>query len=278
MVTPVIMVCLAMYQFSQSEVYAFISPVFLTIFRNMSSKMVETNRLKFDDDLYALPFFGATSLTIMLITVKVGAFTSFLIGYLTQTFIKIGTRAFLEPYRIEIKNRIMKIKQKFKMGGGDDPSLGLGFKDRVYIEQINDIGRNSMSFIAAWLFPSLIVFNYFFYEELKISIPKDFLKYFIVFTFMQAFAEIGYDVFLNNAIECRTGRLLSEKLMDLRKIYECRDTRWCLSDRSPHSGRFLLKSTENILRIGFSPQYYFVMTLSTIGMIFQVYAVDFWVL
>ncbi|CAG9328147.1 unnamed protein product [Blepharisma stoltei] len=275
---PVLILCLAIYQFSQSSVYGSLSTLFIAVFRFMSSKIVEKSRIKFDDDVYALPFFGATSLTIMLITVKVGAFTSFLTGYLTQIFIKIGTRAFLEPYRIEIKNKVMKIKQRFKLGGGDDPSFGLGFKDRVYIEQINDLAINSMGFISAWIFPCSIVFNYIFYQELKISIPKDFLKYFIVFTFMQAFAEIGYDVFLNNAIECRTGRLLSEKLMDLKGIYEGRRCRWVLSDRTPHSGRTLLKSTENLLRFGFSPQYYFVMTLSTIGMVFQIYAVDFWVL
>lgn len=73
-------------------------------------------------------------MTVMLVTVKVGAFTAFLVGYLTQVFIKIGKRSFLEPYRIEIKNKIAKIKSKLNLPAGTDPAEGLSFKDRVYIE------------------------------------------------------------------------------------------------------------------------------------------------
>jgi len=89
-----------------------------------------------------------------------------------------------------------------------------------------------MEFTAAWLFPSLIIFNFFFFEELKLVIPRDFLQYFIIFSLIQAAAEVWYDVFLNNAIECRTGRLISEKVADLKRVFDNRKARWSLSDKT----------------------------------------------
>ena len=66
--------------------------------------------------------------------------------------------------------------------------------------------------------------------------------------------------------------------MDLKKIYLGRKTRWCLSDKTPHGGLELLPSTENLLRMGFSPQYFFLMTILSLGIIFLVYAVDLWII
>ena len=118
------------------------------------------------------------------------------------------------------------------------------------------------------------MFNYIFYSELELQIAKDFLKYFIVFCFLQAFADIAYDIFLNNAIECRTGRLLSEKITELKKIYENRKSLWALSDKSFYSAKDLCGSLDCLLRLGFSVQYFFLMTLTTLGIVLQIFAVE----
>lgn len=275
---PVLMFTLMIYQFAKSEQYLSLQTLYIFLFKLANTRIVEMNRVLFNDELYVLTFYGAMSLIVMLVTIKVGAFTAFLTGYLTNIFIKIAKRTFLEPYRIEIKNKILKWKQKFKLGGSSDPASALGFKDRIYVEQINDLGANSVESIAAWLFPMLIVFNYFFYSELQLEIAKDFLKYFIVFCFLQAFADIAYDIFLNNAIECRTGRLLSEKIIELKSIYENRKCLWALSDKSPHSGKDLVDSLVNLLRLGFSTQYFFLMTTGILGIVLQIYAVELWVI
>ena len=274
---PVLIFSISIYQFAKSQVYYSLQTLFIFLFKITNTRIVEMNRQIFDDELYVLPFYGAMSLSVMIVTIKVGAFTTFLTGYLTNIFIKIAKRAFLEPYRLEIKNKILKYKQKFKLGGSSEIATSLSFKDRIYIEQVSDLGANSLESIVAWLFPTLIVFNYVLYSELQLAIAKDFLEYFIVFCFLQAFSDIGYDIFLNNALECRTGRLLSEKITDLRKIYDSRKCLWTLCDRTAHSGKELVTSLDNLLKLGFSTQYFFLMTLITLGIVFQTYAVELWV-
>ena len=274
---PVLIFSLTIYQFAKSDIYVYLQTLFIVLFKLTNTRIVEMNRGLFDDELYVLAFYGAMTLAVMLVTIKVGAFTTFLTGYLTNILIKIAKRTFLEPYRIEIKNQILKFKQRFKLGGGDgDDTSGLGFKDRVYIEQVSDLGANSVESIAAWLFPTLIVFNYVLYSELQLAIAKDFLKYFIVFCFLQALADISYDIFLNNAIECRTGRLLSEKITEIKSVFDHRRCLWALSDKSPHSGRNLVSALDNLVRMGFSTQYFFLMTLGILGTVLEIYAVELW--
>ena len=273
---PVTIFCLLIYYFAKSEHYLSLQALYIFIFKLTNTRLVELNRQIFNDELYVLPLYGVMTLTVMLVTMQIGAFTAFLSGYLTNILIRIAKRTFIEPYRIQIKNQILRLKQRFKIQINLDPTLNLSFKDRVYIEQISDLGINSVESIVAWLFPILIVFNYVFYTELQLEIAKDFLKYFIVFCFMQAFADIGYDIFLNNAIECRTGRLLSEKIIELRGIFEGRKSLWSLSDKTPHNGKELVSSLDNLLRIGFSTQYSFIVSMSILGLILQVYAVELW--
>ena len=274
---PVLVFCLATLQFSQSEVFGNYGPYFIIAFKMMNTKLVDTFKMRFGDDLFVLPYFGAMTLTIMMITVEVGEFTKFLQGYLTQIGIKIFKRAFIEPSRLNIKNRITRLKARFGLKTGLDPVEGLSFKDQVYIEQLEDLGRNSMEYIAAWLFPSIIVFQYFFYEVLKIPTSKDFFQYFIILSLIQAFSEILYDIFLNNAIECKTGRLLSEKITDLTKIFKGRKTRWALSDKTVHTGKKLLSRIDTIQRMGFSTQYFFLMSLMTLGVVMQLFGYQIWV-
>ncbi|OMJ83968.1 hypothetical protein SteCoe_13301 [Stentor coeruleus] len=275
---PVLIFCVCSFQFAKSAVFLQYQTLFLVVFKIVNGRLVEAQKVKFKDNLYILPYFGALSLNTTLITVKVGAFTAFLTGYLTNAAIKIFKRAFFEPYRISIANFVLRIKKRFGLGGSADITQGLGFKDRVYIEQINDLGANSMELVASVLFPAMIVFNFIFYEELKLTIAKSFLKYFIVFSTIQAFAEVGYDIFLNNAIECKTGRLLSEKIVELKTIFDERETNWALASALPHSGRRLIPEIDSLLRLGFSSQYFFTMSMAIIGIILQVYSIDLWMI
>jgi hypothetical protein len=274
---PVLVFCLGTQQFAQSEVFGNYGTYFIIVFKMMNTRLVDSFKMKFGDDLFVLPHFGAMTLTIMMITVEVGEFTKFLQGYLTQIGIKIFKRAFIEPSRLNIKNKITRLKARLGLKTGLDPVEGLSFKDQVYIEQLEDLGRNSMEYIAAWLFPSIIVFQYFFYDVLKIPTSKDFFQYFIILSLIQAFAEIFYDIFLNNAIECKTGRLLSEKITALTNIFKARKTRWALSDKTVHTGKKLLTRIDTIQRMGFSTQYFFLMSLMTLGVVMQLFGYQIWV-
>ena len=273
----VLIFCCCSFQFAKSAVFLEYQTLFLIVFKIINSRIVGNLRATLKDNLYILPFFGALSLNTTLITVKVGAFTAFLTGYLTNVAIKIFKRTFVEPYRIQIMNQVLRIKKRFKLTG-NDVVQSLPFKDRVYIEQINDLGANSMELVASVLFPAMIIFNFIFYNELKLTISKSFLKYFVVFSSIQAFAEVGYDVFLNNAIECKTGRLLSEKIVELKEIFDSRETDWALSSALPHSGRSLTPELDNLLRFGFSSQYFLTMTVGILAIILQVYGIDFWMI
>lgn len=268
---------LGTYQFAKSQVFASYQPLFITAFKLTNNLIVSLNRSTLEDDLYVLPFYGGMSLITMLITIKVGAFTGFLTGYLTQIIIKISKRTFVEPYLLSLKDCIQRIKLKYGLKPSSDPADSLAFKDRVYIEQLNSLGQNSVEFIAAWLFPVLIVLNFFFYEPLKITIAKDFLKYFIVFSFIQALAEVAFDVFLNNAIECRTGRLLSSKITDLNRIFRQRKCNWALSDSTTLPGRALLPSSTNLQRVGLGSQHFLTQTVLILGLTAQVYSFELWV-
>lgn len=268
---------IAIYQFSHSDVFKQNSTYFILVFKLVNLKLVDIFKNTMNDELYVLPYFGVMSLTVMIITVEVGEFTKFLQGYLIQVSIKFFKRAFIEPSRLIIKNRLNRFKSRLGLKAGRSEMEGLSFKDQVYVEQVQDLGSNSIEYIAAWLFPTMIVFQYYFYDLLKIPTAKEFFQYFIILSFIQGFAEIFYGIFLNNAIECKSGRLLSERITELSRVFKSRKTRWALSDATVHSGKQLSASQNTIQRLGFSTQHYFLMSFLTLGCMFQIFSYDIWV-
>lgn len=70
-------------------------------------------------------------------------------------------------------------------------------------------------------------------KELQLNFNKDILKQFVIFTIIQAFMEVLYDIFLNNGIECMTGRRVGDLLAECEDVFMFRTKLWCLSDKAP---------------------------------------------
>jgi len=53
---------------------------------------------------------------------------------------------------------------------------------------------------------------------------------------------------------------------------------WCLCDKEPLPKGFLEvpHDTKSLQKMGFSSQYFFLTTLLTLGMMFIIYAIEFW--
>lgn len=115
--------------------------------------------------------------------------------------------------------------------------------------------------------------------DLNIKIAVVFLRYFLVFTLIQATAEIFYSVFLNNGIEARTGRKLSALIEESKDVFAARKTLWCLSDKSPLSSVFFPapKEAKSLQKMGFSAQFFFMNTIIILGMIFPIYSIELWI-
>jgi len=276
-VLSVLLFCVAIHQFAKSEVYSEYQFLFIVVFSWIGDKLSGRISSELDDELYAQPLSGGILLTIMIITLQVDKFSDFIIGYMTQIMIKIVKRSFLEPYKLKIQRQVNKLKALLKIKTPDEAST-LSFADRQYLEQVIDFSGATVESIATWVFPILVAFNYFFYQELKLSIEKSFLVYFMAFSLMQAVSEIFYGVFFNNALECRTGSLISEKLAELRKLYLNRETKWVMHDKTPHKGKQLMESVHNLMRMGFSSQYFFLVALGMIGVVSVMYGVELWVI
>jgi hypothetical protein len=124
-----------------------------------------------------------------------------------------------------------------------------------------------------------MIFQKIFFKHLSFKIAEEFLNFFIVFTFIQAFAEIPYNIFLNNAIECRTGRKVSLLVTECTEIFNYRKTLWCLSDRSEIPSFFseVPDEARSLQKMGFSSQFFFMNTLVIIGSIMELYSIEFWI-
>jgi hypothetical protein len=125
-----------------------------------------------------------------------------------------------------------------------------------------------------------MIFQSQYFSHLNLKVAEEFLFYFIVFTLIQALAEVPYNVFLNNAIECRTGRKVSVLVTECTEIFNFRKTLWSLSDRAEIPSFFseVPEEARSLQKMGFSSQFFFMNTLVIMGSIMVLYSIDFWVI
>jgi len=136
-----------------------------------------------------------------------------------------------------------------------------------------------MEFLSTWVFPILMYFQKLSKKELLLKYDPTILSQFVTFIIIQAIVEVPYDIFLNNGIECRTGRRVGDLFYECEDIFQFRTKLWCLSDKSELPDIFtpVPIPAKSLQKMGFSVQFFFMNTLAILGMISILYGIDFWV-
>jgi hypothetical protein len=130
-----------------------------------------------------------------------------------------------------------------------------------------------MQIITTLIVTTLIFLRYIFFEELKINAVKEYYFYYIVLTIIVTMAEIPLDIFVSNIIECWSGLKLSDKLASYKKLFWERKRFWAVDDTQ----HYLNKDTKNlslIKKLGFSYQYFLILSLTCFSAILCILGVE----
>jgi hypothetical protein len=130
-----------------------------------------------------------------------------------------------------------------------------------------------MQVITTLIVTALIFLRYVFFEELKINAIKQYYFYYIVLTLVVTLAEIPLDIFVSNIIECWSGLKLSEKIEEYTKIFQSRKRFWAIDDTQHHL-KEETKDLNMIKKLGFSYQYYLILSLICFSVVMGVLGIE----
>eukprot|EP00743_Colponemidia_sp_Colp-15_P011780 GILK01013236.1.p1 GENE.GILK01013236.1~~GILK01013236.1.p1 ORF type:complete len:1146 (+),score=203.97 GILK01013236.1:493-3438(+) len=263
--------------FSQSTVFADNNVVFVVLMKVGNFLLTSAIKSNLDDEMLATPLTFTVGVVGLIITLSAGRFTQYILSVLIQLFIEVLVRTYVNPNRQWFADRVTELKKKLGMKVLELRNP-MGYQNALQNDGLRDLVTNAVQVLTNSFFPMCLLFFYTFHEALDYGVSKDFLQIYIAFAFVLFLAHVVNDTFIANAMQCRWAWKLHVLLKDCKQAYTHRTERWVLSDADPKEESEFVEPMRLIYKMGFSTQYFFVVTFLGQGLLLLVESIQMWML
>ncbi len=126
---------------------------------------------------------------------------------------------------------------------------------------------NSMQIVTTLIVVVLIGIQYVLYDELAMSGEKSYYFYYVILSLVISISEVPIDMIVLNIIQCWSPLKMANKIREFKLHFKKRKRFWAINDLA-HLLKPETKNLNIIEKLGFSYQFYFILSTNCISVIF----------
>jgi hypothetical protein len=283
-------------QFSFSDTFGTNVYLFIILFKIFQKYMDSFFLDMLKEQLMIVPLVVLYTSVEGLMTMGADSFSSFILSYFVELCVMVIERCYLDPSIAEMTKLWPRWAMQFKRAYGSNRRMTREEKAEEELEwrRINEeielesegieplldsYTGYSTEVASLFIFPLLDVILYIFYTELNIAplygILENQMIYYILFAAYIIPWLLTMDVFLLNTQELIHGWKVYDYVSYQRYRFSVRENRWML--RSNLLDESISEGFQTLDMMCFSSQYYFIITLFTMGMFLILFAMDIYI-